>query len=93
MFIRAIAIDIHIPGARTLKDKRQVLQSIIVRLRRLNLSVAEVGYQDQWQRAALGVAMVGADLGLLEQLQAQILRLIEESYPVEIAHWEIRDYE
>lgn len=48
--------------ARTLKDKRQVLQSIKDRLRnQFNVSVAEVDYLDDRRLAELGVAMVGPD--------------------------------
>lgn len=55
-----LSIEIHVPGARSLKDKRAVLRSVKDRLRRLNVSVAETDHQDLRQRCRLGVAAVGA---------------------------------
>ena len=92
MFTRIMTVAIFIPGAQTLKDKRQVLQSMLVRLRRLNIAVAEIAHQEQWQRAALGIAMLGSDLAYLEKLQQQIIDLIENNYPVEITQLETNDY-
>ncbi len=87
-----MTVAIFIPGAQTLKDKRQVLQSMLVRLRRLNIAVAEIAHQEQWQRADLGIAMLGSDLAYLEKLQQQIIDLIENNYPVEITQLETNDY-
>jgi uncharacterized protein YlxP (DUF503 family) len=55
-------IELHIPGSSSLKAKRSVLNRIKERVKnRFNASVAEVDYQDLWQRAAIGVAVVGIE--------------------------------
>lgn len=92
MRIRVISLTLFIPGALTLKDKRQVLQSLITRVRKLNISVAEVDYMDQWQRSKLGMAMVSKDQSYLDSLQQEILKLIEDQYLVEITDTIIEDY-
>jgi uncharacterized protein YlxP (DUF503 family) len=62
MVIGLLTLDLHFPGARSLKDKRQVLRSLETRLRnRLNVAVAEVEHQDLWQRARLAVVSVNTD--------------------------------
>jgi len=62
MFIGLLTLDIHFPGARSLKDKRQVLRGVQARLRkRYNVSVAEVEHQDLWQRAGVAVVAVNTD--------------------------------
>ncbi|MFQ5654597.1 MAG: DUF503 domain-containing protein [Planctomycetota bacterium] len=62
MKVAILRINLHIPAARSLKGKRQVLRSLKDRLfSRFNLSVAEVGAQDLWQRAEIGVAQVAID--------------------------------
>lgn len=92
MRIRVISLTLFIPGALTLKDKRQIIQSITTRVRKLNVSVAEVDYLDQWQLAKLGMAMVSKDRSYLDSLQQVILKLIEGGYPVEISGMEMEDY-
>lgn len=58
--IGVLTVDLYIGGCRSLKEKRQVVQSLITRLRNdFNLSIAEVDYQDLHQRACLAMACVG----------------------------------
>ncbi len=67
MVIGLLTLEIHLPGARSLKDKRQVLRGLLARIRkRFNVSVAEVEHQDLWQRAGLAVVAVNTDQGHLE---------------------------
>jgi uncharacterized protein len=62
MRVGAGLIELHVHGSRSLKQKRGVVKSIVQRLRnRFNISVAEVGGQDTWQRAVLGLSLVGCD--------------------------------
>ena len=68
-FVALLSIELHFPGARSLKDKRTVLRSLKDRLRKLNVAFAEVDHQDLWQRARLGVVAIsttrdGADRSL-----------------------------
>ena len=67
MVIGLLTLELHFPGARSLKDKRQALRSLETRLRnRFNVAVAEVEYQDLWQRSRLAVVSVNTDHGHLE---------------------------
>jgi uncharacterized protein YlxP (DUF503 family) len=60
--IGLLTLELHFPGARSLKDKRQALRSLETRQRnRLNVAVAEVEHQDLWQRARLAVVSVNTD--------------------------------
>jgi hypothetical protein len=62
MVIGLLTLDLHIPGARSLKDKRHALRGLEARIRnRFNVSVAEVEHQDLWQRARLAVVGVNTD--------------------------------
>ncbi|MFN8606093.1 MAG: DUF503 domain-containing protein [Vulcanimicrobiota bacterium] len=73
----------------SLKEKRSVVSKIREALKnRLQVSAAEVGLQDVWQRAALGVACVTSDKKVAEKMLDDVRRLIE-SYPqVEITEEE-----
>jgi len=67
MVIGLLRLELHFPGARSLKDKRQLLRSLETRVRnRFNVSVAEVEHQDLWQRATLAVVGVNTDHAHLE---------------------------
>ncbi|MBI2880664.1 MAG: DUF503 domain-containing protein [Candidatus Tectomicrobia bacterium] len=73
MVVGACAIELRLHGNRSLKGKRQVLRSVKDRLRnRFNVSIAEVDYQDKWQRTVIGLAAVGNERG-------QVSRILEEA--------------
>jgi len=72
MPIGLLTLEIHIPDARSLKDKRQVIRSLKDRLRgQFNVAVAELEHHDLWQRSVVGVVTLSNDGQHLEQsLQA-----------------------
>ena len=54
-------IDLRLPGCQSLKEKRSVLRPVLEGLRsRHSVAVSEVDHQDQWQRAAIGMAAVSS---------------------------------
>lgn len=60
MLVGTLLVEVHIPGSTSLKEKRQVVKSIVQRVQnRFNVSIAELNNEDLWQRATIGVAMVG----------------------------------
>ncbi len=68
MPIGLLTLELHIADARSLKDKRQVLRSLKDRLRaHYNVAVAELDYQDLWQRARVGVVSISGDGKHLEE--------------------------
>jgi len=72
MIVGASVVELHVEGCQSLKAKRGVVRSIVRRVRnRFNLSVAEIGGQDTWQYAVLGLSASGADVpgvrGVLEK--------------------------
>jgi uncharacterized protein len=67
--IALLTLDIHIPHAQSLKDKRMVVRSLKDRLRtKFNVSVAEVDHQDLWQRSQVSVVTVGSDEQFLQKM-------------------------
>jgi uncharacterized protein YlxP (DUF503 family) len=82
MIVGTLEIRLHLPDARSLKDKRHVLQSLKDRLRNgFNVSVAEVDKQDVIQTAVLALAQVGNDTryinGTLSRVVDAVRRLPE----------------
>ncbi len=89
MYIGILKIDIHVPYARSLKEKRQVVKKITDNLRnRFPASVAEVDYMDMWQRAMIGVSLVSSDHKKLESIIDKISLFLETNFDCQIAEIE-----
>ncbi|MDI6872909.1 DUF503 domain-containing protein [Candidatus Solincola sp.] len=59
MYVGALRMELYLPECRSLKEKRQVVKSIIDRTRsRFNVAVAEVDKHDMWQVCSLGITCV-----------------------------------
>jgi uncharacterized protein YlxP (DUF503 family) len=81
----AVCFDLHVPDSRSLKAKRAAIRPIVDGLRhRFHVSVAEVDHQDQWQRAAIGVAVVSGSVRQLEQVLDAIERFVDTAEAVEV---------
>lgn len=85
MNVGILQIALLVRSAHSLKEKRRVVKSLKDRLRQaFNISIAEVGSQDTWQSADLGVAMVGTDVKFVNQVLSQVMNHIEAERDVEI---------
>lgn len=75
----SVLVTISIPAAQSLKDKRQVVRSLVERLRvRRQLSAAEVGSQDRMREAQVGFAVVSGDFATARRLADEARRFIDE---------------
>ena len=71
-------IDLYLPECASLKQKRSVLKSITTRARnKFNVSVSELGDNDRWQRAQLGIAIVANNSRYANQVLSKVVDLIE----------------
>lgn len=82
MFVGACQIRLHLPESHSLKDKRQVVKSVLARVReRFAVAAAEIGDLEAWQIATLGLAYTANDAALVEDVLHHAVRYIEESRP------------
>jgi hypothetical protein len=89
MFVGVVRIELHLPGATSLKDKRAVLRGLKDRIRqRTPAAVAEVDHQDLWQRAALGVAVVSGERRQVGELLQVVRRLADGTPGAEVIDWQ-----
>lgn len=80
MVIGACSLELYIPGNGSLKGKRQVVKSLVARLRKeFNVSAAEVGAQDVWQTAIIGVVCVSNDPNYVHGLLTRVARWVEDN--------------
>jgi len=85
MSAAAVRFDLHIPQSRSLKVKRAAIRPIVDGLRhRFRASVAEVDYQDQWQRTAIAVAVVANTDTQLREILAGIERFVVVAPGIEL---------
>jgi uncharacterized protein YlxP (DUF503 family) len=81
MIVGLLSVELHIPGARSLKDKRMILRGVKDRLKKFNVAVAEVEHHDLWQRAGLGVVTIGSSTEFVDRALASVVDEIERTEP------------
>lgn len=74
-------VECMIYEAQSLKQKRSVIQKIIMRIRNEdNLAISELDFQDLWQRTRFGIVTVSSDKVNAERVINRALKLID-SFP------------
>ncbi len=91
MTVGLLLLDCYLPESQSLKDKRRILTSLEERLRRqFNIAVAEVEYQNQWQRAQLAVVLVNTNWRMLQSSMSKLTEYVDRDRRVEITNTETR---
>ena len=89
MFVGTVRIELHLPAATSLKDKRSIVRGLKDRIRqRVHAAVAEVDHQDLWQRAALGVAVVSGEARQVGEMLQSVRNLVESTFGAELLDWQ-----
>jgi uncharacterized protein YlxP (DUF503 family) len=74
MPVGLLTLELHIPDAQSLKDKRQVLRSLKDKLRRdFNVAVAELEHHDTWQRSVVGVVTISNEEQHVREMLQKVL--------------------
>ena len=85
MIVCSCEIEILIYESNSLKEKRHVIKSIIERIKsKFNASVAEVGYNELWNRSIIGVAVVSNNRNLCDASISKIISFVDNDERVEI---------
>ena len=81
MFVCVARLTLQIPESGSLKAKRQVLRRVTDRVKaRFNVAVAEVDDQDLWQKATLGLSVVGNERRHVDEQLEKVIHFVEEMY-------------
>jgi len=76
--VGTLEVRLHIPLCNSLKEKRGVLRSVENHVRKkFNVSVSEIGDQDIWRSAWLGITTGSTDRDLVDQILHQVVGLLE----------------
>ncbi len=80
-----LTLELYLGEADSLKDKRRVLKSLLERLKqRFNVSAAEVGRQDSWRYATVGISAVSGENAHVRQILDAVSRFVESHNGVEV---------
>jgi hypothetical protein len=82
-----VRLELELPFASSLKDKRQTLRSLKDRLRRKNVSVVESENQDLWQRATVEIALAAVSRGAAEEKREELRRTLLNYGELSILDW------
>ena len=83
----AVRLELELPFASSLKDKRQTLRSVKERLRRKNVSVVESDHHDLWQRATVELALAAVSRGAAEDKREEVRRQLLNYEELAILEW------
>ncbi|MCK5505284.1 MAG: DUF503 domain-containing protein [Thermodesulfovibrionia bacterium] len=85
MIVGLLTLDLHIPGANSLKSKRLVIRSLIDRIKnKFNVSIAEVDANDLWQRSVIGIAYVANGTVIINKVFEKIRSVVLNTHSVEL---------
>jgi len=85
MIVGLLTLDLHIPSAGSLKEKRLIIKSIIDRIKsKFNVSVAEVDANNLWQRSVIGIALVSNETVMINRVFEKIKNLVMNTHSVVI---------
>ncbi|SHH05750.1 hypothetical protein SAMN02745245_00488 [Anaerosphaera aminiphila DSM 21120] len=85
MIIGTCKIELRLFSPNSLKEKRRILNSLIERLKnKFNISVAEVGSNELWQKSTLGIAVVTNNTSHANEVLDKVIDFIDDFADVEI---------
>jgi len=85
MHVGTLTIVVYLHDTESLKDKRQIIKSLIETTRRkFNISIAEVDDLDKWRRATIGVACVANDARHVNRVLDSVVDTVESNPAVEV---------
>jgi hypothetical protein len=90
--VLALTVELRLPEARSLKDKRSVVKTVVEGARRrYQVAAAETGYHDKWQRAEVGFAAVSGSRGQVARVLDEVERFVWSFPEIEVLdserHW------
>ncbi|MBI4475720.1 MAG: DUF503 domain-containing protein [Acidobacteria bacterium] len=89
MVIALLSVELYIAESRSLKDKRMVLRRVKDRLKKFNVSVAELDHQDLWQRASLGIVTISNGRDHADRELAAVVQEIDRVEPGRLTRSEV----
>jgi len=91
MIVGVLTLELFFPYAHSLKDKRRILHGFKDRIRRrYNVALAEVDFQDKWQRTLLGISTLNSQQTVVEEVLGHVLADARNLQEAEVVGQQIR---
>ena len=85
MVVGTLQVSFFLNENRSLKGKRKVVRSMVDRVKaKFNVSIAEVGSNDKWQKIELGISAVGNDVRHIDASLNNVLSYLESMCLAEV---------
>ncbi len=89
MVVGVSIFELHLPGARSLKQKRKVIKGLIDRVHnRFRVSISETDYHDLHQRSEISIAAIARSAHDGERLMNSIRDLIDSEPAAQLTMWD-----
>lgn len=92
LIIGVAHVTLYFRYAKSLKDKRRILSSLVERLRKQGFSVTECAYQDNPKRGSIGFSFVGRDQGFVDRALDEAMQLFHGDLSVSATDRDVFDY-
>ena len=87
MVVGNMKIELFLHDNHSLKGKRKIVKSIVGKAKnKFNISIAEVGSNDKWQKIELGISTVGNDRRHINSSLNNVLSFIDSLFLAEIVN-------
>ncbi len=81
---------LYLPESGSLKGKRRILESLRERIRaKYNVSVSEVGHNELWQKAEVGVAIVANESRYVNRVLSKVTDMVQRDHRVELIDYSL----
>ncbi len=89
MLLGICTINLYFPDSHSLKDKRNIVKSIKLRIRNnFNVSVSEINNYDLWKNTILGIACIGNEKKYLNNVLNEVIKFIDNQNKLQLINFE-----
>jgi hypothetical protein len=90
MLVGICEIIIYLPNSHSLKDKRSILESYKVSLRKeYNISITEIDQKNIWKRSIIGIACISDNRRVIDHIFQKIIRITENHPEIQLLNYQI----
>lgn len=88
MLLGICTINLYFPDSHSLKDKRSIIKSIKLRIRKnFNVSVSEINHYDLWKNTTLGISCIGNEKRYLNGVLNEVMKFIEQQNKLQVMNF------